>query len=136
MAYILIAEDNTTVSAFLQKILKKAGYVVRVVNNSLDALRDAGSGDFDALLIGSSLPGIDGLILAQKALRANPETQVMFLAGFSAVAMDGAGGSGQAFHIRDMARHLSALLNGHLFHAATEQANGGTVVYADFTARG
>jgi hypothetical protein len=77
------------------------------------------------------MPGLDGLALAKKALLANISTQVVFVTGFSAMAMSRSGKPARSFHIRDIGRKLNALWQDSTYEAASEQKNG-TVVYADF----
>jgi len=88
MARILVAEHNRTTSAYLHAALKKAGNTVDVVDNCLDAWRVSSDDRYDILLVDVVMPGIDGFILAQKALQENPELQIIFVTGFAGVAMD------------------------------------------------
>lgn len=142
MAHILIAENNASVSRFLQASLKKAGHAVRIVDNSLDAWRAIGNGGFDAILINAVMPGLDSFVLAQKALMENPHMQIVFLTGFAAVAMDGAATPSYApapftsrpFHLKNIASRLGALMAGAFWEAAAEQT-AGTVIYADFAGK-
>ncbi|MCC7037478.1 MAG: response regulator, partial [Alphaproteobacteria bacterium] len=88
MAKILIAEHNSTTAAYLAATLKKAGNTVESVDNCLDAWRVSSRDSYDVLLVNVVMPGIDGFVLAQKALQDNPGLQVIFITGFAGVAMD------------------------------------------------
>jgi two-component system cell cycle response regulator CpdR len=142
MARILIAENNDTVSAYLLAALKKGGHKIDVASNSLDAWRAIGTGGYDALLVNVVMPGVDGFVLAQKAIAENHNTQIIFITGFAAVAMDSRGTPAYApapftsrpFHLSQISRRLGALMHGGFYEAASEQSTG-TVIYADFAAR-
>ena len=78
MARILIAEHNESTSSYLFNTLKKAGNSVEVVDNCLDAWRVSSRETFDVLLVNVVMPGIDGFVLAQKALQDPIEKMVAF----------------------------------------------------------
>ena len=149
MARILIAEDNTDTANRLKSQLKKNGYIVETVNNSLDAWRATTHNEYDVLMIDILLPGVDGFILAQKALQDNPATQVIFISGFSCVAMDTFNTPSHApqpytsapFHLNDAVNRIRFLLGEAELPAPGEQekltANDQSpnVIYADFSTR-
>lgn len=149
MARILIAEDNTDTANRLKSQLKKGGYIVETVSNSLDAWRSTTHNEYDLLLIDILLPGIDGFILAQKALQDNPAMQVIFISGFSGVAMDTFSTPAHApqpftsapFHLNEILSRVKFLLGEAELPAPAVQerntANDSTenVVYADFSTR-
>lgn len=148
MARILIAEDNNDTAKRLKAQLRKGGYQVEVAGNSLDAWRATTHGEYDVLMIDILLPGIDGFILAQKALQDNPALQVIFISGFSCVAMDTFNTPSHApqpytsapFHLNETTSRVRFLLGeGELPTAGlhTTQANDSVenVIYADFTTR-
>lgn len=60
MTRILIAEDESRISAFVAKGLEAAGYPTTVVEDGAEALELALSGDFDLLLLDVGLPSMDG----------------------------------------------------------------------------
>ncbi|MBV0894439.1 response regulator transcription factor [Microbacterium sp. NC79] len=60
MTRILIAEDESRISAFVAKGLEAAGYPTTVVEDGAEALEFALSGDFDLLLLDVGLPSMDG----------------------------------------------------------------------------
>ena len=141
MARILIAEHNQTTSSYLAAALKKAGNSVLQTDNCLDAWRVSSKENFDILLVDVVMPGIDGFILAQKALQDNPGLQIIFITGFAGVAMDTQATPAYApapittrpFHLKDIVRRVRYLMGqGGLPLAASPLITGNNVVYADF----
>lgn len=151
MARILIAEDNEDTAKRLKAQLKRSGYAAETVSNSLDAWRATTHNEYDILMIDILLPGVDGFILAQKALQDNPALQVIFISGFSAVAMDTFNTPLHApqpytsapFHLNEIVGRIRFLLGeAELPAAAAMLAQQGTandeaanVIYADFSTR-
>lgn len=140
MARILVAEHNTTTARYLQNALKKAGNMVDVVDNGLDAWRASAEAVYDVLLVDIVMPGIDGFILAQKALQENPDLQVIFVTGFAGVAMDTyatpvyapAPVTSRPFHLSEVASRVRYLLGLGGLPMPAAQASGNNVIYADF----
>lgn len=60
MSRILIAEDETRISTFMEKGLRAAGHTPSVVADGITALDYATSGNFDLLLLDAGLPRLDG----------------------------------------------------------------------------
>lgn len=150
MAKVLIAEHNNTVASYLANSLRKAGNQIETVDNYLDAWRASAKESFDVLMVDVVMPGIDGFVLAQKALQDNPDMQVIFITGFAGVAMDTQATPVYApapitmrpFHLKETANRIRYLMGyGSLpasefigtahVHAAPENR----VVYADFTTK-
>jgi len=147
MTKILIAEQNTAVSSFLKKQLKGAYNDTTVVNSSNEAWKAIGQMDYecDVLMIDIMMPGIDGFVLAQKALQFNPGLQVIFITGFAAVAMDSYNTPTHAprpmtsrpFHLRDIADRIrfymgEADLPFDAIYAQQQNTAQDNVVYATF----
>ena len=141
MARILIAEHNSTTASYLHATLKKAGNTVETVDNCLDAWRVSSRDSFDVLLVNVVMPGIDGFVLAQKALQDNPGLQVIFLTGFAGVAMDTHATPAYApapvttrpFHLKEIASRVRYLMGqGSLPLKAPHQSADGNIIYADF----
>lgn len=146
MARILIAEHNRTTAIFLGKTLRRQGHHVETVDNGLDTWRLCTHETYDILLVDITMPGIDGFVLAQKALQENPLLQVVFVTGFAAVAMDTFSTPAYApapvttrpFHLKEIGMHLRCLLGqGYLPLRGnkTRRTGGNSVIYADFTAK-
>lgn len=151
MARILIAEHNQTTADFLAKELQKGGHQVEQVDNCLDTWRLSGREIYDILLIDVVMPGIDGFVLAQKALQENPLLQVIFITGFAGVAMDTISTPNYApapittrpFHLKEINARVRYLLGqgympmraqsgGHPTQGTPASSNTNTVIYADF----
>lgn len=60
MTLILIAEDESRISAFISRGLESAGYRARVVEDGAEALEAALSGEADLMLLDIGLPSMDG----------------------------------------------------------------------------
>ncbi|MGF3053631.1 response regulator transcription factor [Microbacterium sp. YY-03] len=60
MTRILIAEDESRISAFVAKGLEAAGYPTTIVEDGAEALELALSGDYALLLLDVGLPSMDG----------------------------------------------------------------------------
>tara|TARA_B100000686_G_scaffold329681_1_gene391112 strand:+ start:2057 stop:2503 length:447 start_codon:yes stop_codon:yes gene_type:complete len=88
MSRILIAAQNESVSKFIKKQMKPGQYHIDTKTNSTDAWKSMNATEYDVMMIDIVMPGIDGFTMAQKALKANPGMQVIFITGFAAVAMD------------------------------------------------
>lgn len=61
MSRILIAEDESRISSFVEKGLRSAGHTTLVTNNGHGALEHGLTGEFELVLLDIGLPGIDGL---------------------------------------------------------------------------
>ena len=142
MTRILVAEHNKTTSAYLYNALKKAGNSVDVVDNCLDAWRVSSNDCYDILVVDVVMPGIDGFILAQKALQENPELQIIFVTGFAGVAMDTYATPAYApapittrpFHLKDIVSRVRYLMGqgGLPSYQPQPAGNPDNVVYANF----
>ncbi|MBI1326302.1 MAG: response regulator [Alphaproteobacteria bacterium] len=89
MAKILIAEDDVSMRQFLKMALEKAGHEVKAAEDGLAALRIIETHpSFDLLLADIVMPGMDGIELSRKTGELHPETKIMFITGFTAVAME------------------------------------------------
>lgn len=61
MSHILIAEDESRITAFLEKGLRAKGYTTTTVTDGDQAYRHAGSGLYDLLILDLGLPVRDGM---------------------------------------------------------------------------
>src|SRR5688572_25514442 len=90
MAHILIADDDKTMCQFLGHALERAGHRVTLTHDGLEALQAlAGPEAYDLLLADIVMPGMDGIELSQCAMEKRPDLKIMFITGFTAVAMGG-----------------------------------------------
>lgn len=119
MATILLAEDDLSMRQFLTAALERAGHKVTPCENGLDALEEATkqSDDIDLLLADIVMPGIDGIELSQRVHDINPAIRVMFITGFSGVAVNAKDDQeapakvlSKPFHLNDLVDQIETVL--------------------------
>jgi two-component system cell cycle response regulator CpdR len=88
MQRILLAEDDSSMRAFLERALVKAGYEVISFENGADALDRLKEEPFTLLLTDIVMPRMDGIELARRASELDPELEIMFITGFAAVTLN------------------------------------------------
>ena len=66
MKRILIAEDEARLAAFLEKGLKKSGFITDIAQDGQEALYMALQGNFDLILLDLGLPVKDGLMVLEE----------------------------------------------------------------------
>jgi len=88
MIRILLAEDEEAMRTYLARALVNAGYEVVAVDRGTEALPYLENERFDLLLSDIVMPEMDGIELAQRCAEISPETKVMFITGFAAVALN------------------------------------------------
>jgi two-component system, cell cycle response regulator CpdR len=123
MIRILLAEDEQAMREYLARALEKSGYQVVAVDRGTAAVPLLETDDFDLLLTDIVMPEMDGIELARHCSKVSPRTQVMFITGFSGVALR-AGESvphakilSKPFHLKDLVLEVERLFN-------TESASG------------
>ncbi|MGB3723692.1 MAG: response regulator [Pacificimonas sp.] len=114
---ILLAEDDDSMRAFLERAIQRAGYDVIAVDRGTAALPHIAGGDFDLLLTDIVMPEMDGIELAQRAAALAPKMRVMFITGFAAVALaknsgapEGARVLSKPFHLRELTGEIERML--------------------------
>lgn len=115
MIRILLAEDERAMREHLTRALEKANYEVVAVDRGTAAVPLLDEQNFDLLLTDIVMPEMDGIELAQHCAAVCPETQVMFITGFSGVTLR-AGESvpkakilSKPFHLRDLVLEVDRL---------------------------
>ena len=115
MIRILLAEDEQAMREHLTRALEKANYEVIAVDRGTAAVPLLEAQKFDLLLTDIVMPEMDGIELAQHCAAVCPETQVMFITGFSGVTLR-AGESvpkakilSKPFHLRDLVMEVDRL---------------------------
>jgi CheY-like chemotaxis protein len=83
MGRILIAEDELSVQAFVERALRHCGHETVTVGDGLAALAALGSEKFDLLLTDIVMPGLDGIALALKASKAYPRMKILLMSGYA-----------------------------------------------------
>lgn len=115
MIRILLAEDERAMREHLTRALEKANYEVVAVDRGTAAVPLLDKQKFDLLLTDIVMPEMDGIELAQHCAAVCPDTQVMFITGFSGVTLR-AGESvpkakilSKPFHLRDLVLEVDRL---------------------------
>lgn len=88
MNRILLAEDDNDMRRFLANALERAGYEVISFENGAEAYERLQEEPFHLLLTDIVMPEMDGIELARRANALDPELKIMFITGFSAVALN------------------------------------------------
>ena len=78
MSQILIAEDETRLAAFIEKGLRKQGFLTAIAEDGQQAIKIAQDGDFDLILLDLGLPIVDGWTVL-KQLRSQGETRPIII---------------------------------------------------------
>jgi two-component system cell cycle response regulator CpdR len=114
---ILLAEDDESLRAFLERALAKAGYEVIGFANGKDAYDCLINESFALLLTDIVMPQMDGIELARLASELNPKLKIMFITGFAAVTLNtntptpkDARVLSKPFHLKDLVREIDRLL--------------------------
>lgn len=88
MGHILIVDDDMAMLETISKALRNSGHGVVTSPNGIEALNILQSDQkFDLILSDVIMPGIDGIELSQEAAKILPSLKIMFITGFSAVAL-------------------------------------------------
>jgi two-component system, cell cycle response regulator CpdR len=114
---ILLAEDDDSMRAFLERALAKAGYEVIAFANGKDAHERLQQEPFTLLLTDIVMPQMDGIELARRASEIDPDLKIMFITGFAAVTLNTDAAAvkdarvlSKPFHLKDLVREIDRLL--------------------------
>lgn len=117
MARIVLAEDDSALRHYLTIALERAGHQVYACENGEKALAAIGTKGYDLLLTDIVMPGMDGITLARHALTEAPDTKIMFITGFAAIAMSQLGDlkaraavQTKPFHLRELVQQVATFL--------------------------
>ncbi len=72
--YILVIDDDTTITTIIQLALKSGGYTSEIANNARDGMAKACQNTPDLILLDYNMPGKDGFSLLQD-MRSIPELE-------------------------------------------------------------
>jgi two-component system cell cycle response regulator CpdR len=118
MARIVLAEDDASLRSFLTTALERAGHEVYACENGEKALAAVGTKNYNLLLSDIVMPGMDGITLARHAVQESPDTKIMFITGFAAIAMTQLGDLKhkaavytKPFHLRDLVNQVDTFLS-------------------------
>lgn len=114
---ILLAEDDDSMRAFLERALVRAGYDVTAFANGVDAFTRLQKEPFSLLLTDIVMPQMDGIELARRASALAPDLKIMFITGFAAVTLSNDAENpkdarvlSKPFHLKDLVREVDRLL--------------------------
>lgn len=82
---LLIAEDDPRLLKSLVHIFRLNHYMAEGVDNGLDALEYASTGEYDGIVLDIMMPGMDGIAVLQQLRRQGVTTPVLFLTARSEV---------------------------------------------------
>lgn len=108
MTRILLAEDEQAMREYLARALERSGYDVVAVDGGTAAAPLLEQEHFDLLLTDIVMPEMDGIELARHCNRVSPGTEVIFITGFSGVALRASASMPSAkilskpFHLKDL----------------------------------
>jgi PAS domain S-box-containing protein len=80
--HVLLVEDETAVRELLAGALDRNGFSVTAVGTAEEAVGFA-PGTYDVLLSDISLPGMNGVDLARRIVRAAPDAKVLLMSGYA-----------------------------------------------------
>jgi two-component system cell cycle response regulator CpdR len=117
MARIVLAEDDQALRHYLTVALERAGHEVYACETGEKALAAVGSKGYHLLISDIVMPGMDGITLARHAVTEAPDTKIMFITGFAAIAMTQLGDLRhkaavytKPFHLRDLVKQVEEFL--------------------------
>ncbi len=85
MARILLADDDASTRDLVRRALEADGHTVHVTQDgseALDCVEGASAQKFDVLVTDVEMPLMDGVALAQRALK-QPNLRVLLMSGFA-----------------------------------------------------
>ncbi len=113
MARILLAEDDSSMRAFLSRALERVGHTLRVCADGYEAEEALEEGGYDLLLTDIVMPGPDGIEIARRAAERYPQMRIVFITGFAAVALTAPEGSkvlSKPIHLRELVGEVDRML--------------------------
>lgn len=96
MARILVAEDESALSALIERVLRREGHEIIFTADGDEAVRLFTEFSPDLLITDVLLPSQTGLEVAQHCWEIDPELPVLFTSGYSLHDVQSAGISGEA----------------------------------------
>lgn len=85
MARILLADDDRGSLDLVGRALAMDGHIVTAAEDGTDAVAKLALGPYDVLVADVQMPGLDGIALAQVALKQIPGLRLVMMSGFADV---------------------------------------------------
>lgn len=82
---VLVVDDEKTVCNSCKKILTQEGYAVDIALSGEEALRKIKTDGFDVVITDWKMPEIDGIEVARRIKRENPNIEVIMITGYPSV---------------------------------------------------
>jgi DNA-binding NtrC family response regulator len=82
---VLVVDDEKTVCNSCKKILTREGYNVEVAQSGEEALSKVKGNDFDVLVTDWKMPQLDGMEVAKRIKKENPNIAVVMITGYPSV---------------------------------------------------
>lgn len=103
--HILVIEDDKTTADFISRGFAEEGHVVDVFADGQEAVAQAMTGSYDALVVDRMLPGLDGLSVVKALRAAKINTPVIFLTSVGGVEdrIDGLKAGGDDYLVKPFA---------------------------------
>lgn len=127
---VLIVEDDVQLAESLSCRLRSAGHAVTVLTNGQEALQAVIEGDFDVVVLGLVLRGMDGLDVVRSLREDGDTTPVIMMAAFadSAERIDGLDGGADDYMVKPVdIDELHARINAVMRRRNWSTETGGTI---------
>lgn len=85
MARILLADDDAATRDLVRRALEGDGHAVEVTEDGAEALErlQAGAARFDLLVTDVQMPAINGILLAEEALKLKSDLRIVLMSGYA-----------------------------------------------------
>jgi len=80
---ILIVDDNPGIRSLLKELLTSKGYRVEVAQNGEEAIEKFHQCGPSAVLLDSMMPGMNGLMVAEKLKSSSPKLPIIMISSYS-----------------------------------------------------
>ncbi len=92
MARILLADDDAATRDLVRRSLESDGHSVTVTEDGAEALErlQAGDANFDLVVTDVEMPALDGIMLAEEALKLRPGMRIVLMSGYAEALQRGA----------------------------------------------
>ncbi len=81
---VLIVDDEEPVREFVARALTHAGYETQQADDGLTALDVLDQNRFDLVITDIVMPGMDGIALALKLAKEQPDLRILLMTGYAA----------------------------------------------------